>query len=127
TSLYTAKDTTRLTFSAATGLLLTVVDPQHLALTYTYDAANRLTKVQAPDGGVTTITYDATTARIAEPGDSVGSRTVVVQRPNGVLDSITDVDAAHSVRSFTYSGRRLTSSTWGGLSDTIIYDSAGRG
>lgn len=65
-----------------------VVDPLDLAVTYTYDGKARLSEVEAPDGGVTTIDYGAGGVTTTEPGN----RVVTLDVAGKLLGAIHDAD-----------------------------------
>jgi YD repeat-containing protein len=118
--LYTAKDQTKRYFDGG-GRLTAVVDPHGLALTYLYDSQSNLTQVDAPDGGVTTLTYAGGLSSIQEPGGRLLNFTAA----GGNLTGLTDVDA--STRSFGYDAyHHLTNDQWSPLNATFSYD-AGSG
>ena len=114
----------RSTTTTAAAVLTSVVDPHGLTLAYEYDGTGRLAQVTAPDGGVTTFSYDGTTGlldSICEPG----SRTVALTHDTaGNLTQITDVDG--TTRTFGYdTAHRLTEDQYAPLDATFGYDSNG--
>ena len=96
---YTAENQTHYNFNSS-GLLTSVVDPNSVAVTYTY-SSGVLSGVQTPDGGATTITFDAIDDdwEITEPG----SRNFFVNLGfSNTVGSITQPDS--NSRTFTESG-----------------------
>jgi RHS repeat-associated protein len=115
--VYTAKDQSRWYFNQQ-GLLTGVVDRFGVTRSYQYDAAGRLARVVAPDGGVTTLTYSGATLAISEPGGRAVSATYDAA---GDLVLLTEPD--RSTRTFGYDAdHRLVSDRQGPLLAAVTYD-----
>jgi RHS repeat-associated protein len=123
TYTYTAKDKTLYNFTSG-GLLANITDTHGLALSYSYDGLNRLSQVQAPDGGITTLSYDPSSGVLASVNEP-GSRSVVVQHDgSGNLTFLTD--AAGFTRTLGYdANHHATSDSWAPLAAAFSYDSYG--
>jgi RHS repeat-associated protein len=92
-------------------------------VTYSYNGSNNLSKVQTPDGGVTTINYN-----VGGPNNGLlqniqtGSRTVTATLSSGNLTVIQNPDGG--LHSLTYdSNHKLTNDNFGTLSSTYAYTS----
>src|SRR5262249_4113141 len=124
TFTYTAKNQWKWNFNSS-GYETSLVDPHNVTITYTWTGSN-LTGVAAPDGGLTTITYntDPDTGQkcvnIVEPANR--TVTVSLSPATSRFTSGTDVDG--SGRSFSYdSSSRLINDQWSPLNVTYTYDS----
>jgi YD repeat-containing protein len=117
---YTAKDKTTYNFTSG-GLLANITDTDGVAISYYYDGLNRLSQVQAPDGGLTTLSYDPSSGVLASVNEP-GSRSVVVQHDgSGNLTFLTD--AAGFTRTLGYdANHHATSNSWAPLAAAFSYD-----
>ena|GEM_PF-901938 len=98
TYTYTTPNQTKYEFNRL-GLMTKVTDSDKVSITYTYTDNGQLEQVKAPDGSVTTFTYDSESLlleSINEPGD----RELSFAYDEGDLTEITDVDDLE--RTLTY-------------------------
>ncbi|MDT4992361.1 MAG: hypothetical protein QOH97_2253, partial [Actinoplanes sp.] len=108
-----------------TGTHITKVsDPLHQAYNYAYDSAGNLSTVTAPDGGITTFTYD-TAHRITSVLDPEQQSAVTKHPTSNVFDAkgrvTSQTDALGRVTAFAYTGDPYSSA--GGT--TVVTDPAG--
>ena len=115
--LYTSKDQTLYNYDAS-GDLLSVVDRDGVTISYAY-TNGLLSSVTAPDNGVTTLDYDASTGlltQIVEPG---GRTLNFTQDTAGNLTGLVDADG--QTRSLGYNSHLVTSDDWAPYATTVTY------
>jgi YD repeat-containing protein len=105
------------------GQLLSVTDPDGLALVYTYTDKGALKTVTAPDHGVTTLAYTSNFLKsITEPGGRVINITQSIT--GGVADLTGIADADGNARTLAYDGNNhVTEDSWSPYVTGFGYDS----
>lgn len=109
----------------AKGLPLTMTDPEMGAVTFTYDASNRVTSIASPVKGTTTLGYTGTSRVPSTITDQYGKTTT--NTLNGsLITSSTDADGVK--HTYTYNALRQAATVvdLGGRTTTFGYDAAGR-
>src|SRR5262249_40752955 len=104
TFTYSTPDGQSLTFNSSGYMTKWTSADGNEVLTYTYDGSNRLSTINAIDGGVTTFTYNTNQVVI----QTVNSRLTTLTLSSGDLTAVTNPDGG--VHTFSYDGstHRLT-------------------
>lgn len=116
---------TQLAFTAQ-GFHTRTTDRNGNATRYTYDAQNRLIRVEVPGGAAFDLRYSGASGPLTAITDSIGRTTQIVVDNAGNLRRITNPDT--TTRDFVYDAEhRMTSQTnERGLATDYVYDAFGR-
>lgn len=107
------------------GNVLTVTDAASRTTSYQYDAQNRLTRVSAPDNGVTSYTYDAE-GRLYSVQDPRGLRTYFYYNSFGEVTQRVSPDTGVTNYSYDSGGRLTSESRANGVTVTFTWDALDR-
>lgn len=107
------------------GLLTATVDPDGVAMLYSYDAERRVTTSTDGLGGVTTQTYDSA-GRPATTTTPLGLTTTYTYDAEGRVLEVTDAEGASTTYGYDESGRLLVGTDRSGATVTYAYDAEGR-
>ena len=107
------------------GNLISSTDAQNRVSLYEYDAANRLTRSTAPDGGVTIMEYDAQ-GNLASMTDPRPLQTRYTYNGFGQVTSIVSPDTGATSFSYDSAGRLSAEAKADGKTILYSWDSLGR-